>query len=786
MTAATANESVGPVPAQIGRYRLLCELGKGSMATLYLARAVGLRGLDRLFAIKMIHAHLAKDQAFVDMFLNEARIAARILHPNVVPVFEVDAAGDRHFIAMEYISGETLGCTLRAVSAANQQLPITLAAYIAGSACDGLHAAHSLKTRDGMSLNVIHRDVAAQNIMLGYDGVVRLMDFGLAKALDSVGGTNPGIVKGTIAYMSPEQVRGADLDCRTDIFSMGVVLWESLVGKRLFREPSDIRTAARILKMPIPPPSTLRDEVPKRLDATVMTALDRNPDNRFQTAQEMSKALHDCGLSPIGSGRQPDHKVLETYLRSVFSERLSQRREMENLARAPVPPRNLRRPTSKPRSDPFNAAVGAPDGDSDENKPSNQETTANVAPTGPLQSEATEKAKRPRVSIERKIETVVVREDRAPTVAGQSPPRAKPHEDKGPLAVGSEAPTTILRGFPQETPQETRSSASLRGAEVHLSDEGAETTAHEAVPLIDMTDAFFDNAEEPPPYVERAFIQRPVVLISLAAALVGAALILVVDGRGPASLSPTIKSSGEGAAFATVESHKRAFNSAQPESRAQPAISTPPAIAIPVQPDDRAQAENPAQPEDRAQAEDRAQESSAQPNGRARAESPAGSSDVAAREGATPDGSSASKAGPAMSETDAVKADAPSTASGVSSATHVTIAFEAKPRTATIFVDGERTDGDALVVPRSDRTYEVLFTAPQHSPVTRRITASASKTIRVALEPEQPARRKSRRRRDDTERRADTTSSRPPKAKHSPKSTKAPRGPVLLFDGKDL
>jgi len=265
------------------------------MARVYLARAEGAPGFQKLVALKRIHPHLADEKDYVEMFLDEARIASRITHANVCSVFDFGVADGEYYIAMEYLVGEPLSRVHRRVVAnadqrASPLLPARMVRVIA-QACEGLHAAHELKDSDGESLNVVHRDVSAENIFVTYDGETQIVDFGIAHARQRLHQTAAGQIKGTFPYMAPEQMTAAVVDRRVDVWALGAVLWELLTLRRLFLRDTDVNTMYAVLSGEIRPPSDYRSDVPAELDAIVLTALQRNPDERWQTARDMGKAL---------------------------------------------------------------------------------------------------------------------------------------------------------------------------------------------------------------------------------------------------------------------------------------------------------------------------------------------------------------------------------------------------------------------------------------------------------------------------------------------------------------
>lgn len=284
-------------------YEVLGEIATGGMATVYLGRLRRSLGFARLVAIKCMHPQFARDPSFVSMFVDEARITARLHHPNVVPTLDiVDAQEERQLlIVMEYIEGDTLAAILRAVAAADAMVPPRIACALVHDTLLGLHAAHEALDDDGNALGVIHRDVSPQNVMVGLDGMARVLDFGVAKAKSRVHHSECGEIKGKIPYMPPEQLYGEEIDRRVDVYAAGVVLWETLTRRRLFEGPSEEILVRRITEAPIASPSAFAAGVPEALDAIVHRALARDPGERFATALEMAEAIADAVALPTRS-----------------------------------------------------------------------------------------------------------------------------------------------------------------------------------------------------------------------------------------------------------------------------------------------------------------------------------------------------------------------------------------------------------------------------------------------------------------------------------------------------
>ena len=259
---------------------------------MYKGRIQGPAGFERIFVVKRILPHLSEEPAFIRMFVEEAKLSARLNHPNIVQVFELGSVDGEYFISMEYVRGQDLSATMRALWKTSGAPSAEMVAYVGREICRALDYAHSLVDDNGNSLGMIHRDVSPSNVMLSYDGAVKLLDFGIAKALDDAPeNTRGGSMKGKYAYMAPEQTDGDDVDHRSDIFAAGIVLYEFLTGRRLFKGANDIQTIERVRRCDVKPPSQLNPACPPALDAVLLKALARDRNHRFQTANDMADAL---------------------------------------------------------------------------------------------------------------------------------------------------------------------------------------------------------------------------------------------------------------------------------------------------------------------------------------------------------------------------------------------------------------------------------------------------------------------------------------------------------------
>ncbi len=285
----------------LDRYELIAELASGGMATVYLARLAGVGGFQRLVAVKRLHPHLNEEPEFVQMFLDEARLAASIHHPHVVPILEVGTSAAGYYVVMEYIEGDTLAKLVSRHRASGSGLPAPIVMRIALDTLAGLHAAHELTGDDGQKLSLVHRDVSPQNILVGVDGSARLTDFGVARASSRLASTQSGTLKGKLAYMPPEQAKGDEgIDRRADIFAMAIVVWELFASKRLFRGTTELETLNKLMFEPIPRLSSVIPTATPALDEALTQALERDPARRYATAADFADALERAAEGPGG------------------------------------------------------------------------------------------------------------------------------------------------------------------------------------------------------------------------------------------------------------------------------------------------------------------------------------------------------------------------------------------------------------------------------------------------------------------------------------------------------
>jgi phosphate/phosphite/phosphonate ABC transporter binding protein len=282
-------------PEQIGRYTILEQLAVGGMATVYLGFETGETGLQRVVVLKQILPKHSDDESFKRMFMQEARLAANIHHPNVVEIHELGLSDDQPFIAMEYVAGVPLNLLMRHTQEEGVPIPVGVAIGIIAQACAGAHAAHELTDPSGEYANLVHRDLTPHNLIIGESGHVKVLDFGVAKASSNQEKTQTGMLKGKLPYMSPEQLWQKELDRRSDVFTLGVVLWELLLGKRLFQREAEVATINAVLNSTLPKIEAIRTDVPDSIVDAAMRALAKEPSERFESADALKHALLDAG-----------------------------------------------------------------------------------------------------------------------------------------------------------------------------------------------------------------------------------------------------------------------------------------------------------------------------------------------------------------------------------------------------------------------------------------------------------------------------------------------------------
>jgi serine/threonine-protein kinase len=303
---------------RLGRYSVLKHLASGGMAEVLLARTDGIEGFERHVVLKRIRGEHAKDKRFMQMFVDEARLAASLHHQNIVQVHDIGEANGEYFFAMEYVHGEDLRKLLSAVSKARTHMPLGYVCAVVSAAAAGLHYAHERRDNHKRPLNIVHRDVSPSNILIGYDGAVKVVDFGIAKAALRQVETRSGSLKGKVSYMSPEQCKGEELDRRSDVFALGVLLYELATTTRLFKGDNDYLVMDAIVNGKVPLPRVRRPDLPNELSAIIMRALATDRERRYQTADELRLALDHFAIK---NNLTASTSALASYMHKMFGER---------------------------------------------------------------------------------------------------------------------------------------------------------------------------------------------------------------------------------------------------------------------------------------------------------------------------------------------------------------------------------------------------------------------------------------------------------------------------------
>ncbi len=315
----------------LGRYSLIRKIATGGMAEIWLASSDGPEGFRKKLVVKRILPNLAEDEEFVRMFLDEARIAARLNHPNIAQIFDLGEADGSYYIAMEYVPGKDLRRVYQDSVKANNALPVHLTLRILIESAKALDYAHHAVDEQGQPLAIVHRDVSPQNILVTFQGGIKIVDFGIAKAADQATHTRSGVLKGKYSYMSPEQAAGDPVDMRTDVFALGIVGYELSTGFRLFKRENEVATLQAVRDCKVPAPSSVNTEVPRELDPIFMKALARRPDSRFATAGQLALALEEFLLQGKYAASSTH---LSEFMRALYPEQLG---EDSNVRTAPTP-----------------------------------------------------------------------------------------------------------------------------------------------------------------------------------------------------------------------------------------------------------------------------------------------------------------------------------------------------------------------------------------------------------------------------------------------------------------
>ena len=329
-----------PRGTRFGKYSLLNRIAVGGMAEIFLARQEGLEGFEKTICIKRIRPHLSSQPNFVRMFLNEAKLAAQLNHPNIVQIYDLGRINDSYFIAMEYISGRDMSRIIPKAEKAGIPFPMIYALRIASNVCEGLYYAHTKTDAYGNPLHVVHRDVTPENILVGFNGTVKIVDFGIAKANTQIEQTRAGEIKGKLSYMSPEQAMGTQLDARSDIFALGGVVYEWITGYKLFTGENEMAILKSIIDGKIYPPSYFKEDVPEAVERILMKALEKDKEKRYQSAWEMQ---FDIDTYLASSEFTPSNIHLSNFLKQIFGDEIEREKELlikdkENSNRSPPAP----------------------------------------------------------------------------------------------------------------------------------------------------------------------------------------------------------------------------------------------------------------------------------------------------------------------------------------------------------------------------------------------------------------------------------------------------------------
>jgi serine/threonine protein kinase len=316
--------AVPPQPVRgtrFGKYTLINRIAVGGMAEIFLARQEGVEGFEKTICIKRIRPHLSSQVSFVRMFLNEAKLAAQLNHPNIVQIYDLGRIGESYFIAMEYISGRDMSRVIPKAEKQSIPFPLVYALKIVSNICEGLYFAHNRTDAYGKALNIVHRDITPENCMVSFNGTVKVLDFGIAKATSQIEQTRAGEIKGKLSYMSPEQCMGKPLDHRSDIFSLGVVAYEWVTGYKLFTGENEMAILKAIIDGKIYPPSYFKEDVPEPVERILMKALEKDREKRYQSAWELQ---YDLDQFLAQQEFSPSNIHISNFMKQLFKDEVEQ------------------------------------------------------------------------------------------------------------------------------------------------------------------------------------------------------------------------------------------------------------------------------------------------------------------------------------------------------------------------------------------------------------------------------------------------------------------------------
>ncbi len=471
-----------------GKYFLLERINVGGMAEVYKAKTVGVEGFEKTVAIKRILPSVAEDEEFIKMFVDEAKITSQLSHANLAATFDLGKIDDTYYIAMEYVPGKDLRAVFERIKRRGERVPWQLSAWVMSRVCEGLDYAHRKRDASGRELHIVHRDVSPQNIILSYEGEVKLIDFGIAKAANTITKTQAGILKGKFGYMSPEQVRGLPLDGRSDIFAAGVVLYELCTGERLFTGSSDFSVLEKVQQARVTPPSQVESSIPLELERIILKALAREPGDRYLHAAEMAGALARFLLET--QARAVTRDDLSAFMKGTFPE--DERRELSSVrVEAPSrrPPPRIEEPSRKaaPRLEPT-PLPSADDPDRTITGPAPRGERAEIIVKSKLRppSAATPQGAPAAEAfglLDETTRTPVERPTRpaVPTgedVAGRPPaPRSPPPRSAPPRSWPPPLPTSLLEGVGNTLPSASEPEPETPPEEVRLEDQKTQLRA---------------------------------------------------------------------------------------------------------------------------------------------------------------------------------------------------------------------------------------------------------------------------------------------------------------------